>query len=523
MKRFVLVLAIIAAVFAISCVSEPAVSSKTEPAGEVQIAILHVNDTHGHPLPFSDSKGKEVGGLPAMSNLVGQTRAQFKNVLVLDAGDYNTGMTESNFFKAEPDITGRNMIGFDAVTLGNHEFDNELSVLEAQKAKAEFPLLSANAVTKDGKYIADKPYIIKEFQGVKVGIFGLTTAETAIIGNPSIVKDLVFRNEIEVAKEMVKVLREQEKVNVVIALVHLGLDPTNIPGAKGVAEAVSGIDLIIDGHSHTFVQEPLVINGTPIVQSFQWGIYVGKGVLTVKEGAVSNFSWEPVPMNFAGADGKPLDPQFEQDPAIRSALMVYRNKVEDMLKEKIGSAAALFPNAKSRLEETAIGDFVADGMKSYPAAQGVDFAIANGGGIRADLPAGDVTIKSIFTILPFDNYLVILKMKGSDLSGLFDFIPSLIGKGAYAQVSDGVSYTINTKTGKCENVLIGGQPIDPDKVYTIATNDYMAGGGDGYVIFRKALSVYNTSAYLRDVVTDYVKRLGKPLAPEIKGRVKIIN
>lgn len=523
MKRFALVLALLAAVFAISCVSEPKVAIEKEPAGDVQIAILHVNDTHGHPLPFSDTNGKEVGGLPAMSNLVGQTRAQYKNVLVLDAGDFNTGMTESNFFKAEPDIIGRNLIGFDAVALGNHEFDNELSVLEKQKAQADFPFISANAKTKAGAYIADAPYIIKEFQGVKVGIFGLTTSETATIGNPAIVKDLVFEDEVATAKAMVKKLREEEKVNVVILLGHLGYDDVYARGSRVVAAQVSGIDLIIDGHSHTKLEKPTYINGTPIVQAWQWGMYVGKGVLTVSNGVVSNFEWKPVPINFSDAKGMPLDPQFEQDPAVRSALMTYRNQVEEKLKEKIGTASAIFPNAMTRKEETAIGDFVADGMKAYPAAQGVDFAIGNGGGIRADLPAGDITIKSIFTILPFDNYLMILKMKGSDLYELFDFIPTLIGKGAFPQISDGFSYTINTKTQKLENVLIGGKPVDPDRIYTIATNDYMAGGGDGYVVFKKALSAYNTSAYLRDVVTEYVKNLGKPLVPEIKGRIKIVQ
>lgn len=522
MKRFALVLAIVAAIFATACVSQPAATSAAPAGGEVKIAVLHVNDTHGHPLPFNNGNANETGGLAAMAMLVGETRAEYDNVLVLDAGDFNTGLSESNFFKAEPDIVGRNMIGFDAVALGNHEFDNELSVLKAQMALAEFPMLSANVKTKDGAYVADAPYIVKTFQGVKVGIFGLITKETSVVGNPAIVKDLVFLDEIATAKEMVKELREKEKVQVVIALVHLGFDDLYPASSKALAKAVSGIDLIIDGHSHTKLNEKFVVNGTPIVQANQWGLIVGKGVFTVKDGKVTGFDWAPVTIN-DNDKGAPKGPQFAQHPLIQPVLSNYKDKVEGLLKEKIGSANDTFPNANSRKAETAIGDLVTDAMKFLTAAQGVDFAINNGGGIRADLPAGDVTLKSIFTVLPFDNSVTVLKLKGTDIQALFDFIVTTPGKGAFPQVSDGVSYTINLVTNKCENVLIGGKPIDPAKIYTIATNSYMATGGDGYVMFKNALSVYETSQFQRDALIAYIRQLGKPLVPEIKGRITIIN
>ncbi len=519
MKRIALVLAIVAALFAVGCVSQPQASAN---GGEVKIAILHVNDTHGHPLAFNNGNAIETGGLPAMAMLVGQTRAEYDNVLVLDAGDFNTGLSESNFFKAEPDIIGRNMIGFDAVTLGNHELDNELSVLEAQKKLAEFPMLSANIKTKAGAYIADAPYIVKTFQGVKVGIFGLTTKDTSFQGNPAVTKDLVFEDEIATAKEMVKILREKEKVQIVIALVHMGLDPVYVPGSKGLAAAVSGIDLIIDGHSHTLIKEPVVVNGTPIVQAYQWGLDVGKGILTVKNGKVAAFDWQLVSIN-DNNKGTPIGPQFAQHPLLLPVLSDYKDRVEGLLKEKIGTAADTFPNAMSRKAETAIGDLVADAMKSLTAAQGVDFAINNGGGIRADLPAGDVTKKSVFTVLPFDNTVTVLKLKGADVQALFDFIVTTPGKGAFPQVSDGVSFTINLVTNKAENVLVGGNPIDPAKVYTIATNNYMADGGDGYVAFKNAINRYETSTYQRDALIQYVQKLGKPLVPQINGRITLIN
>lgn len=519
MKRFVAIIAIVAALFAFGCVSEP---KAPPPPAEVKIAVLHVNDTHGHPLAFDNSPATAAGGQPAIYTFVEQVRAEYPNNLFLDAGDFNTGRPESNFFKAEPDVLGYNMMRLDALTLGNHEFDNEVSVLEMQKRLAGFPMLSANVKTKAGAYIADKPYIVKTFQGVKVGIFGLTAKETEIVGNPAIVKDLVFLDEIETAKAMVKTLRETEKVNVVIALVHMGLDEVYKPGSRGLAAAVPGIDLIIDGHSHTRIKEPVVVNGTPIVQAWQWGLIVGKGVLTVKDGKVANFAWEAVTIN-DNNKGVAAGPQFVPNAMLQNFLNGYKNKIEDVLKEKVGVAADLFPNANTRKAETAIGDLVTDAMKFLTKAQGVDFAINNGGGIRADLPAGEVTKKSIYTVLPFDNSVTVLKLKGTDIQALFDFIVTTPGKGAFPQVSDGVSYTINLTTNKCEDVLIGGKPIDPAKVYTIATNSYMATGGDGYAMFKNALSVYETSLFQRDALIAYVQSLGKDLVPEIKGRIKIVG
>ncbi|GAB1456253.1 MAG: 5'-nucleotidase C-terminal domain-containing protein [Spirochaetia bacterium] len=521
MKRLALVLAIVAAIFAVGCATQPAATTAAPAGGEVKIAVLHVNDTHGHPLAFDNGNATATGGLAAMAMLVGETRAEYDNVLVLDAGDFNTGLAESNFFKAEPDIIGRNLIGFDAVALGNHEFDNELSILETQKALAEFPMIAANVKTKDGAYIADAPYIVKTFQGVKVGIFGLITKETETVGNPVIVKDLVFLDEIETGKEMVKILREKEKVQVVIALVHLGFDDLYAVSSKVLAKSVPGIDLIVDGHSHTKMAEPFIVNGTPIVQAHQWGLIVGKGVISVKDGKVSGFAWEPVTIN-DNDKGAAIGPQFAQHPLIQPVLADYRDKVDGILKTKIGTAADVFPNAMTRKAETAIGDLVTDAMKFITAAQGVDFAMNNGGGIRADLPAGDVTMKSVYTVLPFDNSVTVIKLKGTDVQAMFDFILTTPGKGAFAQVSDGVSYTINLVTNKIENVLIGGKPIDPAKVYTIATNSYLATGGDGYTMFKNSLSNYETSMFQRDALIEYVQKLGKPLVPEIKGRITII-
>jgi len=492
------------------------------PKGPVKLVILHTNDHHGHPLKFDNYPMKGVGGLPARATLVNQVRAENENVLVLDAGDINTGESESTFFNAEPDILGYNYIGYDAVTLGNHEFDNPLDVLQKQMKDAKFPFLSANIKYKDGKYVG-QPYIIKEFKGLKVAILGLTTTETKTVGNPAIVGNLIIEDEIAVAKKFVPELKK--KADIVIVLGHLGIYDTY--GSKILAQQVSGIDLIIDGHSHTYMKEPIVVNGTPIVSAYQWGLYVGKAVLTVEKKKITSFNWEAIPVNLQEkkADGSMgfITAEIKEDTKLLDLLAPYKAKVEQILAEEIGEATDTFPNADSRKAETAIGDLVADAMLDYVKPLGVSFAINNGGGIRADLPKGKITKKTIYTILPFSNTLVVLTMKGSDLLELFNYIATIPqGKGAFPQVSDGVSFTINYEKGICENILVEGKPIDPNATYKIATNSYMATGGDGYVVFKKAIAVYDTSMMQRDIMIEFIKKV-KTVTPIIKNRITIIG
>lgn len=494
-----------------------------------ELVILHTNDTHGHPLKFYDNPADNVGGLAARCTLVNQIRSQYQNVLLLDAGDINTGRPESNFFKAEPDIKGYNLIGYDAMALGNHEFDNSLDILKKQMDLAGFSFLSANVKTKDGQYVA-QPYIIKQYEGFKVAIFGLTTKEAEIVGNPQIVKDLVFEDEVAVASQLVPELRK--KADIIIALVHMGLYNDDSQGSRRLAKEVPGIDLIVDGHTHTKLEVPVLVGTTPIVQAWQWGLYLGEAILTIKNKEVVQFTWKAIPVNLQTSvkkeDGsselKYLGQPIPEDLPMLTILQPYADQVETELKTVIGTAEDLFPNKEVRFKETALGDLVADSMLWYTQNLKTDFALQNGGGIRTDLPAGPITKKNIYEILPFDNSVVVVTLKGTDVQALFDFIATIPqGKGAFPQVSEGVSFTINYDTGKCENILINGKPIDPDRNYKIATNSFMATGGDGYVAFTNAVEKYDTSFFQRDAFIDYLIYLGGNVKPDVKGRIQIIG
>jgi len=496
-----------------------------------QLVIFHTNDIHGHPLKFFNNPADNVGGLPARATLAAQAQSEYQNILWLDAGDLNTGRPESNFFKAMPDIAGFNYIGYDAMAMGNHEFDNTLDILKLQMKMAKFPFLSANVETAGGKYIG-QPYIIKEFPGFKVAVLGLTTKEIATVGNPQVMKGLIVKDEVEVAKELVPELRK--RADIVIALVHMGIFENEETGSKRLAKNVPGIDLIVDGHSHTRLTEPLYVNKTPIVQAWQWGMIAGKAVLTIRSKKVTKLTWEAIPVNLKSvakkADGsqetKFTGQELKEDPFLLSLLQPYGDAVEKILAEPVGTAGGTFSNEESRKRETAIGDLVADSMLWYTRSMNLqtDFAIQNGGGIRTDIPGGTITQKTVYSILPFDNSVVVVTLKGSDLQALFDFLATIPqGSGAFPQVSEGVKFSINYNTGKCENIAINGRPIDAAKLYRVATNSYMAAGGDGYQAFLKAVEKYDTSVFQRDALISYLMNLGGPIKPEVKGRILIIG
>ncbi len=500
------------------------------------LVVLHTNDHHGHPLKFYEFPADGQGGLPARATYVQAIRAQYENVLVLDAGDINMGRPESMFFDAEADIVGYNYIGYDAMTIGNHEFDKPQSVLKKQMSWAKFPFLSANIKYENGTYLA-KPYIVKQFKNFTVGIFGLTTSEiNKMAGDVDTIKGLVIEDEIPVAKQMVDILRNKEKVDIVIALVHMGNYKTNKEGSRRLAAEVQGIDLIIDGHTHMEdvlssghwdMKTPFIENNTPIVQSQQWGMKVGKAILTIENGKVASLDWELVPINLKKKTGDAVGfvtAEIKEDAELLAKLEPYAAKVEAVLSEEIGEAVDIFPADDVRKAETALGNLIADALLWKTKNMNTDFAFVNSGGIRSGLPKGKLQKKHIYGCVPYDNSVFVLTLKGSDVAELFKFIGTVKqGKGAFPQVSDGVSFVFNPAAETVSDVLIKGKPIDPNRLYRIATNSFIAGGGEGYSIMKKAVERYDTSIFQRDVVIEYIQSLQKPVEPKTYKRLIVTD
>ncbi len=515
--RFMAIAAVSILAFA-SCAGVPSV--KRETGKSYYLTVLHTNDHHGTVLPNGGS-----AGLAERATFIKTVRAGATNVLLVDAGDINTGSALSNMFKGEIDIKAYNMMGYDAVALGNHEFDNSLQTLEGQMAMSAFPWLSANVKKADGSYLA-KPYVIKNYEGFRVGIFGITTLRTLEIASPD--KSLAFVSEIEAGNEMVETLRTKEKCDVVIALAHLGFvkEAEGQVTSKEFAEKVAGVDLIVDGHSHTLLKAPEYVNGTPIVSANEWGKYVGDGTFEIVDGMVKSFTWAPEQINAKDSQA------YQGDAEVAAMIAPYKEKADATLKEVVARTADKFEfgDRLSRKKEIALGDMVNDAAMWYVTSvmgKKADFAFTNGGNIRTELPKGDITREQITTVLPFDNWVYLTVMKGSSVIKLFEFIASIPqGAGAWAQMSAEARYTIDYSgpdgKGALKDLTIGGKGVDPDALYTVVTNDYLMGGGDGYKVLADNVSAYNTSTTLRDIVIAYAQEK-KELVPATDGRITIIG
>jgi 5'-nucleotidase/UDP-sugar diphosphatase len=489
--------------------AEPARDAASQ-AKVQELILLHTNDHHGVVLP-----NNRQGGLAELAAYVKGVKALNQNVLLVDAGDINTGTALSNMFAAEPDILAYNMMGYDAVTFGNHEFDGTQGKLENQLRQAKFPFISSNIRTSSGQYLGGNQYLVKRYDGFTVGIFGITTLRTLTIASPD--KSLTFINEIDAAREVVNILRNRERVDIVIGLTHIGdvkEGPDHIISTE-LAAAVSGIDIIVDAHSHTFMEKPVRVGNTYIVSANEWGKYVGQGRLTIQGGRLTAFNWSPVPI--------------EPDKEVTAMLKPYIDKSNESLKEVVGEAAEtfVFGNRLTRYQETAIGNMVCDANTWYFRTvfnQTVDFAFHNGGNIRAELPKGKLTREQILTVLPFENYLYIVSLKGSEVQELFNFIATIPqGNGGFPQFSKEVRYTIDIPNKRISNLTIGGAPIDPNKTYRFCTNDYILGGGDGYVVMSKAQDPFNASLLLSYVVIEYIASQSGIITPSTDGRMNVIG
>lgn len=466
-----------------------------------ELIIVHINDTHARVRSSMDNEGNLRGvGFDRITTYKNQLLESNPNVLLLDAGDTIHGQPIATLSQGESIVRLLNLMGIDALVPGNHDFNYGFDRLKELEEMMNFPLIAANVTDKSGNLVFE-PYIIKEMEGFKVGIFGLATPETAWKTNPANVSTIEFTDIVEGARKSVAAL-EAAGVDVIIALAHLGLYEGDYT-SDIIANEVDGIHVIVDGHSHTTLEEGLMINNTLIVSRGEYDKAFGVVTLKIQNGTVT----EKTARLVKAADSIDIEP----DSAVLSLLTEIEAEVQEILSTVIGSTAVELDGSREnvRTGESNLGQLLTDSMK---AASGAEIAITNGGGIRASIPAGEITKNHIVTAFPFGNYLVTKNIKGSDIVAALEVgaagYPDQLG--AFSHVS-GLTYNIapNLPAGsRVTDVMVGSEPIDMDREYLVVTNDFMAAGGDGYVMFKDQ-PVVNEFDSLDEVLIDYIQSLGE--------------
>ncbi len=502
------------------------------------LTILHTNDPHGHFMKFDPYPEKDVGGLAAQSTLVNIIRAEIEkagaHLLLLSGGDINTGVPESDLLDAEPDIKLMNLIGYDAMVLGNHEFDNPLDVLMKQRKWAEFPFLSANIVKRERGEPLVKRFIMKDFDGLTVAIFGLTTEEVPIITPPEHTKTLKFKSIIDTARELVPELRR--KADIVIALTHAGLWEDSGQGHKAagdlkLAKVVPGIDIIVGGHSHSAMKEAKIVKDTIIVQAGAYSEYVGRLDISFDSDKddIEDHKYQLLPVNkkkrikYGGKSYYAyVKTGYMEDPEILSAMKPYLKKIDRILSKPVGETVVELQGGRkeSRSQETNLGNLITDAMR---AKTGADIAFQNGGGIRAGIEPGVITYRDIRSVLPFRGTLVLFTMTGRQIRNVLNNAAAIApGSGGFLHVS-GLKWTINRKDGHgvAESIMTNGAQLQMNRSYKVVTNSFMAVGGDGYEMFKN-IEQMDTGFSDADALMEYVAKRGKVRA-RIEGRLTILE
>lgn len=490
---------------------------------EKKLTILYTNDLHAHLEPTIVpwvSKTRKVGGFANIATLVKREKAANPATVYFDAGDFFSGPYVSSLTKGEAVIDAMNYLGLDAACVGNHEFDHGWQNAQKQFPKAKFPLLNGNIFLKGTEKLHwNKPYVIKNVNGIRIGVIGLhgrfafydTTSAEMITGVEARDEEVYLRRYIRELKA---------KTDLIVLLIHQGIPGTqSSQGEKDVArnhardieiaKNVSGIDVMVTGHPHSGTSEPLISNGTIIVSTDAYTIELGKLELTYDKKLDKITSYKNR-LDYL------FDDEVEDDHEMLKVIDKWKGKLKTITDEQVTIATA--PFTRSYGEESVMGNMVADAMlNAHPE---YDLAVTNSGGLRQDIDAGAVTVGELISAFPFPNTIVKLEMKGSDVRAIFEHGASLTN--GILQVSKGVEFVYD------ENKLVGsrivvckikGVPLEDGRTYKVLTSNFLADGGDGFLTFKKTLNYKNTGVGLLESMVKYLKKF-ESYTPMLEGRVR---
>lgn len=500
----------------------PVSAQEQAPTDDFTLTLLHTNDTHANIQPCTATcNNGNLGGVARRYTAIQQVKAEGGNVLLVDAGDFFQGTLWFNYYQGLEQAHFMNALGYQAAAIGNHEFDSGPPALANFIEAADFPVLSANIDASAQVSLTGliEPYTIIDVAGQSIGVFGLTTEETPIISSPG--PDVIFNDHVAAAQATVAALQGMG-VNKIVVLSHLGYT-VDLP----LAAAVSGIDVIVGGHSHTPLGPmpgaqgpyPTAVNspaGEPVlvVSAWEWGKYLGRlDVVFNSTGVVQSYLGAPIL----------IDSTVPEDPAIAADVAVWYEPIAQLANTVVAATTVDLDGTRAivRTQETNLADLICDAMLWKTAAVGSQICITNGGGIRASIAIGDITLGEATTVLPFGNTVATLGLVGSDVIAALENGVSQweIAAGRFPQVA-GMRYSFDPArpaghrivSAELKNPDGSFSPIEPNTVYQLTTNDFMRRGGDGYSVFAtNAINPYDTWAVMLDSVVEYIQ------APEADG------
>jgi len=457
-----------------------------------KLTIVHINDTHGQIEPVKAKDGSEYGGFARVAYVVDSLRTDARDrgsmFLFLHAGDALQGPPISNMTGGKLDFELLNEMGLDVMVAGNHEFDFGFKNLEELVEVADFPVISAN-VTDSNRVPLFEPCVEMKLGRQKLLIVGLTTRRDEIdraTGGIEIRPDTSIQ-------EVMSTLGYGEK-DVIIALTHIGHTVDSF-----VAERVPDVDLFVGGHSHFYTEQPLEVADALIVQAGAQTIFLGKLEADVKKGKITDWDYELIV----------LSDSIPQDPVLAEKVQAEAAVIDEKLGQPIGKTeVALVPGYAKADDELSLGALLAEMLKEET---GVDFAFFNMGGVRAQIIPGDISMKDVLTALPFQNTVVEMNLNASQVLKLLE---TNIAHGEHSGGTlhlAGLSFEAEDSTAV--DVKINGNPFDPDRTYKIATNNYLAGGGDSYHILMEGSDIYDTGTAVNAMLASYIERIGEITKP----------
>ncbi|MAY44711.1 MAG: multifunctional 2',3'-cyclic-nucleotide 2'-phosphodiesterase/5'-nucleotidase/3'-nucleotidase [Rhodobacteraceae bacterium] len=499
-------------------------------AADYALTILHTNDFHSRFEPISkydsgcsaedNTEGKCFGGSARLVTAVEEARARSDNSILVDGGDQFQGTLFYTYYKGKAAAEMMNKLGYDAMTVGNHEFDDGPEVLRGFMDAVDFPVLMSNADVSGEEMLADtlmKSTVIEK-NGEKIGLIGLTPQDTDELASPG--PNVTFTDPVAAVQGEVDKLTA-EGVNKIIVLSHSGYGVD-----KRVAAETSGVDVIVGGHTNTFLSNtadnaegpyPTMVNDTAIVSAYAYGKFLGElNVVFDDDGKIVSATGEPIIMDAA----------VTEDAATVSRIAELAKPLEEVRQKVVAETATEIVGVREecRSTECAMGNLIADAMLDRVKDQGIEIAIENGGGSRASIDAGPAAMGEVLTVLPFQNTLSTFQVTGAVLTEALENGLSQLeeGAGRFPQVA-GMTYVFDPAAepgSRVVSVMVGDAPLDMEKTYGVVSNNYVRNGGDGYKMFIDAENAYDFGPDLADVTAEYLAA-NSPYTPYKDGRISV--